>query len=160
MTFLPPADVASVYALIALITDPEGAKARLDELSAEADRLREQVDAAGVISVQAAADREAAEKALDAVGDAQSRLTADRAAFDRDVGERTEMLDRRSQAITATEKSQSAMQADLADRERALSQREAETSALNDKARTDADAAASLRATLASKLAAVNAAAA
>ncbi len=94
-----PAEVNAVYALIALVADPKAAKGRLDDLTKQA----EIVERGKAQAAQAAADRQAADRAL-----GEARRVAD---------ESKAAAEARGKALDARESSLNATKADLSERE-------------------------------------------
>lgn len=128
-----PRDLEPFFQLLALIADPKGTQARLDQLAAASL---------------------AAQTLIDEAAQAKKDIGAERAAHDQAISQERAAHD----AQLARQRAASLSESDA--RERALIQREADVKALEVLAKSDADAAAKMKADLERRLKTINAAAA
>jgi hypothetical protein len=145
-------DTGGAFALIALVSDPAGAKARLEELVAQAQANEKSLANAMEAQKKADADRVEADALLrqanDLVAAAQS-AAADLAKKISDSAALDYSLSEREAAVAASELES---KNSIRDRESAMAKLEAQTKALLYKATADADASAEMRAEYEAKL--------
>lgn len=152
----PPAETYGAYAILALVSDPAAAKSRLDALVAASKVNAATLEAAQKAQAKAAEDQAKADATLSEATKAANDLLADNKAKAIELTKTEQQLIARAQWLTDRETtfgaSSSAANSALDARESAVATRESAAKALADKAASDANVAAILRAELDRKL--------
>lgn len=152
----PPAETYGAYAILALISDPAAAKSRLDALVAASNVNAATLEAAQKAQAKAADDQARADATLGEATKAANDLLADNKAKAIELAKKEQELTSRAQWQTDREAAfaanSSAASSALDARENAVATRESAAKALADKATSDANVAAILRAELERKL--------
>lgn len=160
----PLAGEQQVYALLALIADPAGAKSRLDELSRQSAELAVATEQAAQANAQALAeardaqagadsDQAAASKALLRANDLLAANQIQESSILNKLAEIQAATDNLSAARKDLTASAASQRAEFDAREKDLATREAAIADLTAQAQADAEIAAKLRSDLEGKLA-------